>query len=94
MKVKIINNTIDAKLDQVVTDIQGLPDAAYDEFVRNTPVRSGNARRRTSLRGDTIRADYPYAERLDSGYSRQSPKGMVEPTEKFIEKQLKKITGK
>lgn len=94
MRAKIVNNTIEAKLDQVITDIQGLPEQAFEVFYDNTPVRSGNARRRTDLQGDTIRANYPYAARLDQGYSRQSPRGMVEPTERFLRQQLRKITRK
>jgi hypothetical protein len=38
-----------------------------------------------------IVADYPYAQRLEDGYSKQAPKGMSEPTEKFMQKRLKDI---
>lgn len=94
MKVRIKQNTIEAGLSKLEKGIKGLPDAAYDEFVRNTPVRSGNARRRTSLQNDTIRANYPYAQRLDEGWSRQSPRGMVEPTVEFMKRYIKKLLRK
>lgn len=83
---KLSNNLkkIQRKLDKV-------PDEAYKVFVANTPIRSGNARRNTKLKKDTIAANYPYAKRLNEGWSKQSPKGMVEPTMNFIRKRIKQI---
>ena len=71
-----------------------LPKEAYDYFVDSTPIRTGNARNNTRLRGSTIDANYAYAERLDDGYSRQSPKGMSGPTEKFLEKRINDLIGR
>jgi len=71
-----------------------LPKEAYNYFVDSTPVRSGNARRNTNLRGSTVDANYNYAERLDEGYSRQAPKGMTGPTEKFLQKRINDLIGK
>jgi len=70
----------------------GLIDSAGDFFVRQTPIRSGNARRNTSVQRlqKRIVADYPYSERLDNGWSRQAPDGMVNPTIEFIEKEVQK----
>lgn len=62
-----------------------IPPAALDYFVKETPVRSGNARRNTQLQGTQIQANYAYAERLNTGYSRQAPQGMTDPTERYIE---------
>lgn len=59
---------------------------AYEHFREITPIRSGNARQNTNLQGNRIFADYPYAERLDQGYSKQAPEGMTKPTEEFIKK--------
>jgi hypothetical protein len=54
-------------------------------------VRGGNAKRKTRLKGDTIHADYPYAKRLDEGYSKQNNGvGMTEPTLKAIQEYLDK----
>lgn len=62
---------------------------AFRYFVNKTPVRSGNARRNTRLENDnTIVAAYPYAERLDDGYSKQAPNGMVRPTEAEVARLL------
>lgn len=90
------SNKITPLLKKQQKQIAQLPDQAYKVFVKNTPVRSGNARRNTKLKGKKqIEANYPYAQRLDQGYSKQSPEGMVQPTEEFIIAQFNKImTGK
>ena len=41
-----------------------------------------------------IQANYPYAQRLDEGWSKQAPDGMSKPTEQFIDNRLKKIMRK
>ena len=46
----------------------------------------GNARSKTVLQGNTIVADYAYAERLDTGWSKQAPNGMSDPTIAFMQK--------
>jgi|LauGreDrversion4_2_1035121.scaffolds.fasta_scaffold806396_2 hypothetical protein len=77
------------ELEQAL-DPKKLAEEAYQYFRNTTPIRSGNARRNTHLRGDEIRADYAYATRLDNGWSRQAPNGMSEPTTKFIQEYIKK----
>jgi hypothetical protein len=72
--VKRLNKVLDALDDAKVTNV------AYKAFVKNTPIRSGNARRKTKKSGNSIDANYPYAQRLEEGYSKQAPKGMTEPT--------------
>jgi hypothetical protein len=89
---KVDKSSVDRQFKQLETAIKGLTQAAHKEFVKNTPVRSGNARRKTRLDGDRIVADYAYSQRLDDGYSRQAPRGMVEPTEKFIQQEVERKT--
>jgi hypothetical protein len=79
MTVKITNN-LTTRLQRVQRRLQALPEQAFEVFVENTPVLTGNARRRTRVQGDTIRAQYQYAAVLDKGASRQSPQGMIKPT--------------
>ena len=79
---------------QIKQDLRSLPQEIYDFFVKVTPIDSGNARKSTSLRNKTIHADYPYAQRLDQGWSKQAPKGMIEPTINFIERRLRQIMRK
>jgi hypothetical protein len=85
-------NTTGKKLANIEKQLRKLPAEATDVFKQNTPVKSGNARSKTSLRGqNTIAADYPYAQRLDDGYSKQAPQGMTEPTKRFIKKRINQI---
>jgi hypothetical protein len=90
MTVKKTSDRITLSLTRNAQRIENLAKEAYDFWVRETPVRSGNARRNTRLLGDTISADYPYARRLDEGWSSQSPQGMSRPTERFIRNQVRK----
>jgi len=96
-----IKFTVDAKfkttLDKLqiaMKEVAQLPIDTHKYFVSITPIDTGNARRSTSLRGKTIEANYPYAKRLDEGWSRQAPQGMVKPTERFVEKRVKEINQK
>jgi len=86
-----MRNTISSSLIKIQRKLDALPNDAYKEFLKETPIKTGNARRNTKLVGDEIRANYPYAKRLDEGYSNQSPDGMVKPTEAFIRKRMKQI---
>ena len=73
-------------------DPRQLAQEAYGFFRQITPIDTGRARSNTKLSGDSIIAQYPYATRLDQGYSRQAPDGMSRPTEKFVERYIKKQT--
>jgi hypothetical protein len=67
---------------------------AHKRFVVHTPIRSGNARRSTRLQGTTIEADYPYAQRLEDNYSKQTKgKGIVEPTIEDVRQHIFQQTG-
>lgn len=67
-------------------DVEKVTDVAYKAFKQNTPFRKGNARRNTKKSGNSINADYPYAQRLEEGYSKQAPNGMTEPTLEDVRK--------
>ena len=84
-------NAVNKMFNQAEAVANTLPKEAYDVFRDNTPVRSGNAYRKTTLRNSTISANYSYAEKLDEGYSKQAPDGMTKPTEDFIEKRMNQI---
>jgi hypothetical protein len=95
MKVFLNQNLITPALARIQSQLQALPAQAYMEFVKNTPIRSGNARRKTSIQNNNkIRAAYPYATRLDAGYSKQRPAGMTKPTRAWIKKQTRQILRK
>lgn len=95
--------TIDIKIDDKLTpvlkgmtkELKKYPQDAEDKFVSLTPVRSGNARNHTYLKGqDTIVANYAYAQRLDEGWSKQAPKGMSEPFERWVRQKTRQIFGR
>ena len=69
-------------------DIEQVREDAFDFFHDLTPYRTGNAKNNTFRSGKTIQASYPYAGRLDEGYSNQAPQGMSGPTIDHIENTL------
>lgn len=89
-----IHERIISEIKRIKKELRELPKEAKKEFVKNTPIRSGRARRSTRLNKNTIEANYPYAKRLEEGYSKQAPEGMVKPTEEFIQKRMKQIMRK
>ena len=91
MSITFNVKVLTSKLQKIQNKLAQVPNEAYKEFVQETPIRSGNARRKTRLQGNTITAQYSYAKRLDDGYSQQSPDGMTKPTETFIRKRVKDI---
>lgn len=92
--VKQIANTITPSLNKQSSRLQALPRQAYNFFVSVTPIDTGYARSRTQLRGNIIDANYPYAQPLDRGWSRQATQGMTKPTEQFIKNYLRATRSK
>lgn len=89
-----IRDEITKDLIRMKKELALLPKEALIKYKQLTPIDKGNARRRTFLLNkDTIRAGYPYAERLDTGWSKQAPNGMTIPLEKWLEIRVKKILG-
>lgn len=95
--------SVDIKIDDGITpvlkgmqrELNKYPQDAEREFKALTPIDTGHARRNTRLvKNDTIEANYPYAQPLDQGHSRQAPQGMTKPFEKWVRGKLKQIFGK
>lgn len=84
-------DTITGDIDNIKKQLNNVPKEALTEYQKLTPKKTGNARRKTTLQGNAIKANYPYAQRLDEGYSKQAPKGMTKPWEKWLQKRLDKI---
>jgi hypothetical protein len=78
---------------KVENELKKLPQKATEFFKYGapTPIKSGNARRNTGLIKDSIVANYPYAGRLDEGYSKQAPDGMSQPTLEYIQRTVARI---
>lgn len=100
MSVTLQVNTMAASIKRIQRKLDKLPQEAYNVFKNNTPVKTGNARRSTKLKGNTIEANYQYAQVLDKGRhmtrrgmrgSEQAPEGMTKPTEQYIKKRVGQI---
>lgn len=76
------------------TDANKLARVGYEYFRRITPIDSGQARKNTRLVNNEIRAEYPYAVRLDQGWSRQARQGMVKPTIKYLTDYIRRTLGR
>jgi hypothetical protein len=71
---------------------------ALPVLISNTPGgSSGYARSQTKLSSNklSIDSDYPYAEALDSGSSKQAPNGFTKPTiqqlPRIVDKHIKRV---
>lgn len=91
IKFERTRDTITPDINRKLSQLEDLPEGAYEVWRANTPRRTGNARSKTRLQGDTIRANYQYAVPLDEGSSRQAPQGMNVPTLKWLRQQLNRI---
>jgi len=66
-----------------------LPEFAETTMKAKTPRRSGNARRNTNLQGNTVTANYPYAQRLEDNWSTQTMgQGIIAPTAAAIQQEV------
>lgn len=89
MSVRITQNRITPSLGKIIARFDDLPGDAFRFWKNITPVKSGNARRRTRQQGRKIKANYNYAVPLDKGKSIQAPQGMSKPTEDYIKQRIR-----
>lgn len=63
--------------------------STFPYYVKTTPIRTGNARRRTIKVGkNKILSNYDYAGALDDGRSSQAKSGMTAPGSDFLAKAI------
>jgi len=64
----------------------------FNYYKKETPKKGGNARNKTKFNKsrNSIKSNYDYAGRLDSGWSKQSPKGFTKPSLNFLENTITK----
>ena len=92
MRIRIDDSQTKRLLNQLDDIVEDSWKSAGRKFREVTPVRTGNARNNTYQRGEVIAGDYAYAARLDEGWSKQAPNGMVEPTvEHFVDELNAKV---
>jgi len=96
VSIKVDNAKLKARLVKQQKALARLPNDALDEFKDLTPYKTGNARNHTGLSSNKskIIGAYPYAKRLDAGWSKQAPVGMTKPFAEWFKRELKKIIGK
>jgi hypothetical protein len=89
-------NAIIQKLDKikVILNQNNLAQVGTTYMKSITPIDSGRARASTRQEGNSIHADYPYAERLDNHWSDQYYGELVNPTIEFLDNYVQQqITG-
>lgn len=91
VKFNLVRDTITPDLNMKKRTLQNVPKEALAVWLKNTPVLTGNAQRRTRLEGTEIVAAYDYAQRLDQGYSPKRPEGMSKPTEQWLKQRLDRL---
>ena len=91
MAVKRITNNIAPSITRLQSELDKIPSQAYPYFKKTTPIKTGNARRNTNLKGNTISGDYDYVNKLNDGYSKQAPGGMTDPTISEIRRLVRKV---
>jgi len=92
-----MSGQISRRLDEIKGQLNEdkLAEEGFKYFRGITPIAAkngGNARRNTFRNKDSIQADYPYARRLDEGYSPQARKGMTQPTIDYIKRLIKQTS--
>ena len=77
------------QMSRALNALDDLPEFAERTMKAKTPIRKGNARRNTNLQGNTVTANYAYAQRLEDNYSPQTQgKGIIAPTEAAIQREV------
>jgi hypothetical protein len=80
------------QMSKALHALDDLPEFTEQKMQAYTPiarVNGGNARRNTNLTGNTVTADYPYAQRLEDNWSPQTRgRGIIAPTEVAIQKEV------
>lgn len=90
-----IDNSINKNIQNAKVALANYPKQAEAKLKSLTPIDTGNARNKTRLVGkDKIEANYPYAQRLDQGWSKQAPEGMTKPFGEWVQEKMKYIFGK
>lgn len=89
-----VSDKLTGELKKIQQQLRQVPQQSLQEFKNLTPEDTGNAKRKTTLNRETIELNYAYAERLDTGWSRQAPKGMTVPFQQWFNRRIRQIMGK
>jgi len=87
--VKVDLSSFNKQINKALHALDDLPEFARDTMRDFTPKDTGNARRNTNLQGNTVVANYAYAQRLEDNSSPQTQgQGIITPTEQEIQKEV------
>lgn len=89
-----VSDKLTGEIKKIQRQLRQVPQDGLQEFKSLTPVDTGRARRNTTLSRETIQLNYPYAQRLDEGWSKQAPKGMTVPFERWFRNKIRQILGR
>ena len=80
---------IDKNIETEVERVAVIVEEAVKKF---TPIKSGRARRgwskKETFQGFNVNNKVPYIGRLEEGYSKQAPKGIIGPTLREIKRKI------
>jgi len=90
MGLKVNTREVDKMFEDLMDMDKDVMADAFETFKEATPKDTGYARDtatklKTKKKNYYIHAAYPYAKRLDEGWSKKKPKGMTAPTERNID---------
>lgn len=94
MDVKVSGNfsKLRNRTQNIERDLKNLPREFLPIVRRETPIDTGRARQSTVIHDqNTIRSDYPYAGRLNRGWSRQAREGFVKPSLIWLYRRIRQI---
>ena len=91
MILRKVSGNIENRLAKLKKELPLVPEKAATKFKSVTPIKTGNARNNTNLSNIEIKADYPYANALNEGRSKQAPNGMTQPTIDYIRTVIRNI---
>lgn len=86
MRVRVlgVKDAMDQLRFAVDTKVSSVAEQVETIARSKTPIKSGNARRNWNTRkgrqGFTVDNRVPYIGRLEEGYSKQAPQGIIQPT--------------
>ena len=93
IKVTINSKEVKAMFNELLDMGDEMMDDGFPVLKKATPIDKGNARRNTVHRSSAkIESRYPYADRLNTGWSKQAPNGFTEPTLEHMEDFVDKFT--
>ena len=90
MGLRVDTREVDKMFEDLMDMDKDVMADAFETFKESTPEDTGYAKNtatklKKKKKNYYIHAQYPYAKRLDEGWSKKKPKGMTAPTERKID---------